>query len=132
MNELYIEHATTAGCFWCMPESLRLAELNTRVTVLPVLLETCFWNQSYNASFEHDESHSEAEEYLKPGFPVVDSPIGNLSDSESSMSSASSFLTSSSCHSDNLFEVGKDDIICEGELMKFKPGLTVNFVPRYC
>ena len=30
-----------------------------------------------------------------------------------------------------LFQQGKDDIIYEGELMKFKPGLTVNFIPRY-
>ena len=33
--------------------------------------------------------------------------------------------------SHELFEEGKDDIILEGELMKFKPGLTVNFIPRY-
>lgn len=33
--------------------------------------------------------------------------------------------------SDELFETGKDDIILEGELMKFKPGLSVNFIPRY-
>ena len=30
-----------------------------------------------------------------------------------------------------MFAEGKDDIILEGELMKFKPGLTVNFIPRY-
>ena len=33
--------------------------------------------------------------------------------------------------SDQLFQAGKDDIIMEGELMKFKPGITVNFIPRY-
>ena len=36
-----------------------------------------------------------------------------------------------SVRSHELFEEGKDDIIWEGELMKFKPGLTVNFIPRY-
>ena len=36
-----------------------------------------------------------------------------------------------SIQSHELFEEGKDDIIYEGELMKFKPGLTVNFIPRY-
>ena len=33
--------------------------------------------------------------------------------------------------SHELFTEGKDDIIFEGELMKFKPGLTLNFIPRY-
>ena len=36
-----------------------------------------------------------------------------------------------SVRSNELFEEGKDDILFEGELYKFKPGLTVNFIPRY-
>ena len=36
-----------------------------------------------------------------------------------------------SVRSNELFEEGKDDIIMEGELMKFKPGLSQNFIPRY-
>ena len=36
-----------------------------------------------------------------------------------------------SVRSNELFEAGKDDILFEGELYKFKPGLTVNFIPRY-
>ena len=36
-----------------------------------------------------------------------------------------------SVRSHELFEEGKDDIIYEGELYKFKPGLTLNFIPRY-
>ena len=36
-----------------------------------------------------------------------------------------------SVQSHELFEEGKDDIVFEGELMKFKPGLTINFIPRY-
>ena len=36
-----------------------------------------------------------------------------------------------SVQSHELFEEGKDDIVYEGELMKFKPGLTINFIPRY-
>ena len=36
-----------------------------------------------------------------------------------------------SVRSHELFEEGVDDIIYEGELYKFKPGLTVNFIPRY-
>ena len=31
----------------------------------------------------------------------------------------------------DLFKSGKDDIIMEGELMKFKPGISQNFIPRY-
>ena len=31
----------------------------------------------------------------------------------------------------DLFKTGKDDIILEGELMKFKPGISQNFIPRY-
>ena len=33
--------------------------------------------------------------------------------------------------SDDLFKAGTDDIIFEGELMKFKPGLSANFISRY-
>ena len=33
--------------------------------------------------------------------------------------------------SHELFEEGKDDIIFEGEVMKFKPGISMNFIPRY-
>ena len=33
--------------------------------------------------------------------------------------------------SEDLFMQGKDDIVFEGELMKFKPGLSANFVGRY-
>ena len=33
--------------------------------------------------------------------------------------------------SEDLFKEGKDDIIHEGELMKFKPGITANFINRY-
>ncbi len=33
--------------------------------------------------------------------------------------------------SDQLFETGLDDIIFEGTLYKFKPGLSSNFVSRY-
>ena len=36
-----------------------------------------------------------------------------------------------SVRSNELFEEGKDDILFEGMLYKFKPGLTVNFIPRY-
>ena len=32
---------------------------------------------------------------------------------------------------ENLFQKGIDDIIFEGELMKFKPGISANFMPRY-
>ena len=40
-------------------------------------------------------------------------------------------LDNLSIGSSEFFETGKDDILYEGELMKFKPGLTVNFIPRY-
>ena len=40
-------------------------------------------------------------------------------------------LDNLSIGSSEFFETGKDDILFEGELMKFKPGLTVNFIPRY-
>ena len=46
----------------------------------------------------------------------------------------SSLAASPSCHSvgtNNLFEPGVDDILYEGELMKFKPGISQNFVNRY-
>ena len=33
--------------------------------------------------------------------------------------------------SEELFQEGKDDIVYEGELMKFKPGLSANFILRY-
>jgi len=33
--------------------------------------------------------------------------------------------------SEDLFAAGKDDIVFEGDLMKFKPGLSANFVNRY-
>ena len=33
--------------------------------------------------------------------------------------------------SEDLFKSGTDDIIYEGELMKFKPGLSANFIGRY-
>ena len=33
--------------------------------------------------------------------------------------------------SDLLFVKGVDDIIYQGDLMKFKPGLSANFVTRY-
>ena len=33
--------------------------------------------------------------------------------------------------SENLFADGLDDIIYQGELLKFKPGLSANFVSRY-
>lgn len=36
-----------------------------------------------------------------------------------------------SCASEDLFASGKDDIVFEGELMKFKPGISANFVKRY-
>ena len=32
---------------------------------------------------------------------------------------------------DDLFKSGVDDIIYEGELMKFKPGISANFVSRH-
>ena len=31
----------------------------------------------------------------------------------------------------DLFQTGKDDIILEGELYKFKPGISQNFIERY-
>ena len=33
--------------------------------------------------------------------------------------------------SDDFFTDNRDDLICWGELMKFKPGLSINFIPRY-
>ena len=33
--------------------------------------------------------------------------------------------------SEDLFAEGVDDILYEGELMKFKPGFSQNFVSRY-
>lgn len=33
--------------------------------------------------------------------------------------------------SEDLFKSGKDDIIYEGPIFKFKPGLTNNFIERY-
>ena len=33
--------------------------------------------------------------------------------------------------SEDLFKEGLDDIILQGELMKFKPGLSANFISRY-
>jgi len=33
--------------------------------------------------------------------------------------------------SEDLFAEGKDDILFQGELMKFKPGISANFVNRY-
>ena len=38
---------------------------------------------------------------------------------------------SNSVASEDLFAEGLDDILMQGELMKFKPGLSVNFVSRY-
>ena len=62
---------------------------------------------------------------------MIDDDFFEESESESSMSSASSFNTDSSIDSNDLFEEEKDPVLVEGELMKFKPGLTVNFIPRY-
>ena len=38
---------------------------------------------------------------------------------------------SNSVASEDLFAEGLDDILLQGELLKFKPGLSVNFVSRY-
>ena len=38
---------------------------------------------------------------------------------------------SNSVASEDLFAEGLDDILLQGELMKFKPGLSMNFVSRY-
>lgn len=38
---------------------------------------------------------------------------------------------SNSVASEDLFADGVDDILLQGELMKFKPGLSMNFVSRY-
>ena len=40
-------------------------------------------------------------------------------------------IYSNSVASEDLFAEGLDDILLQGELMKFKPGLSVNFVSRY-
>ena len=59
------------------------------------------------------------------------------SDSESETSSSSERESRSRSPSNNsvvsvdLFTTGKDDIILEGELYKFKPGISQNFIPRY-
>lgn len=38
---------------------------------------------------------------------------------------------SNSVASEDLFAEGLDDILLQGELMKFKPGLSANFISRY-
>ena len=48
-----------------------------------------------------------------------------------SSSTYSEFICSNSVMSEDLFERGTDDIVYEGELMKFKPGLSANFISRY-
>ena len=47
-------------------------------------------------------------------------------DTESSGSSSAHSVVSV-----DLFKAGTDDILLEGELFKFKPGLSCNFIPRY-
>lgn len=48
------------------------------------------------------------------------------------MSEQKSFYSAqNSVASEDLFAEGKDDILYEGELLKFKPGLSANFVSRY-
>lgn len=53
------------------------------------------------------------------------------SDSESEASSSESSSSIDSVISVDLFAEGKDDILLEGELFKFKPGISQNFIPRY-
>ena len=40
-------------------------------------------------------------------------------------------LSANTISSNDLFITGKDDMLFEGELMKFKPGLSANFISRY-
>ena len=49
--------------------------------------------------------------------------------SQSSHKTAENF--SNSVASEDLFAEGLDDILLQGELMKFKPGLSANFISRY-
>ena len=52
-------------------------------------------------------------------------------DVEDIYSSDSEESEAQSASSDEFFTENRDDLICWGELMKFKPGLTVNFISRY-
>ena len=52
-------------------------------------------------------------------------------DVEEITSSDSEESDAKSACSDDFFTDNRDDLICWGELMKFKPGLTVNFISRY-
>lgn len=61
---------------------------------------------------------------------TVDGP-DHLSMSQGSKGRKSLKSLNDSVRSGDLFTAGKDDIIMEGELMKFKPGISQNFIPRY-
>ena len=50
---------------------------------------------------------------------------------ESELSEPPNFDDNESIASEYLFMKGIDDIVYEGEMMKFKPGLSANFVSRY-
>ena len=53
------------------------------------------------------------------------------SDTESEETPSESSESVHSVVSVDLFKDGKDEIILEGELYKFKPGISQNFIPRY-
>lgn len=60
--------------------------------------------------------------------PIIDKQTNNQVYSPRSKSNTSLQL---SVASEDLFAAGKDDIVFEGDLMKFKPGISANFVNRY-
>ena len=59
------------------------------------------------------------------------SPDLNKTKFEEESSSKRSPSIKESVGSEDLFKEGLDDIIMQGELMKFKPGLSANFISRY-
>lgn len=59
------------------------------------------------------------------------SPDLNKNKFDDESSSKRSPSIKESVGSEDLFKEGLDDIIMQGELMKFKPGLSANFISRY-
>ena len=85
-----------------------------------------FIRRSVPNTQSHRQKHGDAERSTSPFSPYRD----DISHDESKLRAGTNW-DNYSVASHELFEEGKDDIIFEGEVMKFKPGISINFIPRY-
>lgn len=79
-------------------------------------------------------AYSQSEEFEQPQTPELEDPYESIEPEEPPnylQVPTPEYDDNASVVSEELFQMGTDNIMLEGEIMKFKPGLSNNFVSRY-